>query len=80
MTEIERQNAAEIEDGGRPDHRVGRNRHPIRVSHRRGSRYPLVAGQMTITGSGVDHDVRLGFDADEQASFYERADRAGSRH
>ncbi|MFI9402070.1 MMPL family transporter [Nocardia sp. NPDC052316] len=27
--------------------------------------YPLVTGRVTITGSRVDHDVRLGFDVDE---------------
>ncbi|WP_433665357.1 MSCRAMM family protein [Nocardia sp. CA-128927] len=31
--------------------------------------YPLVTGQVTITGSEVDHDVRLGFDIDEFAEL-----------
>ena len=31
--------------------------------------YPLVTGQVTITGSEVDHDVRLGFDADEHVEL-----------
>ncbi|GAJ84886.1 hypothetical protein NBRGN_080_00100 [Nocardia brasiliensis NBRC 14402] len=31
--------------------------------------YPLVTGQVTITGSQVDHDVRLGFDIDEHAEM-----------
>ncbi|MFI6041765.1 collagen binding domain-containing protein [Nocardia sp. NPDC051321] len=31
--------------------------------------YPLVTGQVTITGSQVDHDIRLGFDADEFAEL-----------
>ncbi|WP_405167774.1 carboxypeptidase regulatory-like domain-containing protein [Nocardia sp. NBC_01499] len=31
--------------------------------------YPLVTGQVTITGSQVDHDVRLAFDADEYAEL-----------
>nr|WP_238816012.1 carboxypeptidase-like regulatory domain-containing protein [Nocardia brasiliensis] len=31
--------------------------------------YPLVTGQVTITGSQVDHDVRLGFDIEEPAQM-----------
>ncbi|MEU7143379.1 carboxypeptidase-like regulatory domain-containing protein [Nocardia sp. NPDC046473] len=31
--------------------------------------YPEVSGQVTITGSQVDHDVRLSFDADEYAEL-----------
>ncbi|WP_338774639.1 carboxypeptidase-like regulatory domain-containing protein [Nocardia vulneris] len=31
--------------------------------------YPLVTGQVTITGSQVDHDVRLGFDIDQHAEM-----------
>ncbi|WP_376701298.1 MSCRAMM family protein [Nocardia uniformis] len=31
--------------------------------------YPLVTGQVTITGSEVAHDVRLGFGADEHAEL-----------
>ncbi|MFI7000381.1 collagen binding domain-containing protein [Nocardia sp. NPDC050175] len=31
--------------------------------------YPEVSGQVTITGSQVDHDIRLSFDADEYAEL-----------
>ncbi|MGA6188965.1 MSCRAMM family protein [Nocardia iowensis] len=31
--------------------------------------YPLVTDQVTITGSQVDHDIRLGFDVDEHAEL-----------
>ncbi|MFE9577227.1 MMPL family transporter [Nocardia sp. NPDC006044] len=31
--------------------------------------YPLVTGQVTITGNQVDHDIRLGFGADEYADL-----------
>ncbi|MGY2062351.1 MSCRAMM family protein, partial [Nocardia gipuzkoensis] len=31
--------------------------------------YPLVTGRVSITGSRVDHDVRLGFDADERVQL-----------
>jgi hypothetical protein len=38
-----------------------------------------MSGTVRTDGKAV-FDVRLGFDADEQASLYGRADRAGSRH